>query len=122
LEFTIGLESDSDRAIASVAINLSTLSGIRLVNADTFLNDQVFHVKKGQNTVRLRINQLHLNPGIYKLALWVADPISAHTKNIAYDYIEAAAEVEVVHATPEAPGINPNSLVECDFELLKLPA
>jgi hypothetical protein len=106
------------RSVGSVAVSLRDLTGIRLVNADTVLIDRAIPLRKGRNVVCLRIESLYLNPGVYKLGLWLADPTTAHTTNTAYDYIESAFEIEVTKLGAEGNGLNPNSVVTCDFDVV----
>lgn len=122
LEFTANIEASDQLTIGSLSIILFTQSGTKLINADTVLRGKIFTVRKGNNRVRLRINQLYLNPGIYRLGLWIANPLSAHVTNSAYDYIESACEIEVVDLPSAVPTLNPNSAVTCEFELLDTSA
>jgi lipopolysaccharide transport system ATP-binding protein len=116
LEFAIEMEADVARTISSLAVVVSTQGGIRLVNADTILIDQSFALRPGRNTVTLRIEALHLNPGVYRLGLWVADPISA--RNAPYDFVETACEIAVSPPPADAPALPPHALVSCQFRLV----
>jgi lipopolysaccharide transport system ATP-binding protein len=118
LEFSLAIESNTERLVGSIAISLCDRSGLRLVNADTVLIDRPIPLGKGRNLMRLRINSLYLNPGVYRLGLWLADPIIAHTTDTAYDYIESAFEMEVVKLESDGNGLNPNSVVTCDFDVI----
>jgi hypothetical protein len=64
----------------------------------------------------LRIPQLHLNPGVYVLGLWVAGAMDT-----ILDYVPAAFEIEVV-AQPRDYGLGRapryDGVVTCDLELL----
>jgi lipopolysaccharide transport system ATP-binding protein len=118
LEFSLAVESDAARSVGSVAVSLRDLSGLRLVNADTVLIDRAIPLRKGCNLIRLRIDSLYLNPGVYRLGLWLADPITAHTANTAYDHIESGFEIEVVKLESDGNGLSPNSVVTCDFDVV----
>jgi lipopolysaccharide transport system ATP-binding protein len=118
VEFSLSIESDMARSVGSVAVSLRDLSGLRLVNADTVLIDRAIPLRKGCNLVCLRIDRLYLNPGVYELGLWLADPITAHTANSAYDHIESAFEMEVVKLESDGNGLSPNSVVTCDFDVV----
>jgi lipopolysaccharide transport system ATP-binding protein len=120
LEFQIMIESDSVRSIGSLSVTLSNQSGIRLVNADIALLGQVVTLHKGSNLVKLRIDRLYLNPGVYRLGLWMADPISADAANSVYDFVESAFEIEVVKLIAEGSDLNPNSAVLCQFKFVEV--
>jgi lipopolysaccharide transport system ATP-binding protein len=119
VEFALSIEADDARTISSLAVVVSSQSGTRLVNADTILINQRFALRPGNNTVTLRIHALHLNPGIYRVGLWIADPISAHKRNIGYDFIDSACEIEVLRPPGWALTLPPNACVACDFELIE---
>jgi hypothetical protein len=91
--------------------------GTKLVNADIASIGQVVELKKGQNIVRLRIEQLHLNPDVYILGLWLRDK---GLKWTPLDYLEAAFEIEVVNHETEGFGTMENSPVTCKFRILEV--
>src|SRR5207245_6530360 len=76
LEFSLAIVSDSSRSVGSIAVALYSLSGTMFVNADTVSLGRPVHLQKGRNLVRFRIEKLHLNPGIYMVGLWLANPIT----------------------------------------------
>jgi hypothetical protein len=90
------------------------------VNADIALLGQVVTLHKGSNLVKLRIDRLYLNPGVYRLGLWMADPISADAANSVYDFVESAFEIEVVKLIAEGSDLNPNSAVLCQFKFVEV--
>jgi lipopolysaccharide transport system ATP-binding protein len=118
LEFILTLNADAPRSVGSLAVFLSTQLGTKLINADTVTRGQVIKLRQGTNLIKLRINQLHLNPGIYQVGLWLADPISSRT-NAAYDYIESAFEIEVLKPEAEV-GLSPYGFVPCHFDVTEL--
>jgi lipopolysaccharide transport system ATP-binding protein len=117
LEVALIIESDEARAVGTVAVTLYDEYGTKLVNLDTLILGQEMPLVAGRNIVRFRINQLHLNPGIYVLGLWVADPPAE-----IYDFTESAIRVEVVRLESEGFGLRPTSdgSVVCDFEVLEI--
>jgi len=88
------------------------------VNADTRLIDRIIDLRKGCNFVRLKIEKLYLNPGIYRLALWLANTKGGRSTRGVYDYVESACEIEVINLDSQGHGLNPNSAVTCHFELV----
>jgi|RhiMetdeSRZDD1v2_1073273.scaffolds.fasta_scaffold21248_5 lipopolysaccharide transport system ATP-binding protein len=118
LEFLLAIVSDSPRSIESLAITLHDLSGTRLINVDTIFINRTIHLQTGRNLVRLRIEKLHLNAGVYRLALWLANPRSARSAAGVYDYVESAFAFEVFHGKFEGLKLNPNAAVTCHFEFL----
>ncbi len=117
LEFLLTIQSDASRSIGSLAVILFDHFGTKMINADTILLGRVIELRKGDNLVRLRIHELHLNPGTYRVGLWLADPISAHFSGEAHDYIESAFDVDVVSTEAMGSGLNPNAAVTCRFDL-----
>jgi len=118
LEFLLQIESDSYRSVDSLAVSIcNKTSGTRLVNADIAAIGQVVDLKKGKNLVRIRIEQLHLNPDVYILGLWIKDK---GLKWTPLDYLESAFEIEVVQNESEDFGIRENFPVPCKFEILEV--
>jgi len=118
LEFLLDIESDSYRPVDSLAVTIyNKTAGTKLVNADIASIGQIVDLKKGHNVVRLRIEQLHLNPDVYILGLWLKDK---GLKWTPLDYLEAAFEIEVVHNESESFGITENSPVTCKFKILEV--
>lgn len=118
LEFLLEIESDSSRSVGSLAVIIYSKSGTKLVNADTLSIGQSISLQKGSNIVRLRIKKLHLNPEIYVMGFWLADPLGGEV----FDYIDYACEIEVVNIEAQGFGMRPpfDGLVTCDFEILSV--
>src|SRR5215467_7030591 len=119
LNFLLDIASDSPRSIGSIAVTLYSQSGTKLVNADTIALGQVIALRKGRNLVRIRIKKLYLNPGVYVVGLWLANPIDANFTGAEFDHVQSAFEIEVVHlAAFKGFGLNSKSdgIVTCHFE------
>ncbi len=116
LEVALALVSDAPRTVGTIAVTLYDQYGTKLVNADTISLGRRLELKEGDNEVRLEIEGLYLNPGIYVLGLWVADPPAE-----IYDYMESAVRIEVVRLETEGMGLRPviDGSVVCDFKLLE---
>lgn len=118
VEFLFTITSDAPRSVGSLAVFLSSQLGTKLINADTVMLGRVVKLRQGHNLIKLRIDKLYLNPGVYQVGLWLADPISSRT-NTPYDYIESAFEIEVFK--PEAEmGFSPHGFVPCRFDVTEL--
>jgi lipopolysaccharide transport system ATP-binding protein len=120
LEVRVAIASDAPRTIHSLAVILQDLSGTRLINLDARLINRTVELQAGHTVVGFRIHALHLNPGLYRIGLWLANPRSAGTKRGVYDYIESAFDFEVVRRASESAGQPAHAVVRCDFELLDL--
>jgi lipopolysaccharide transport system ATP-binding protein len=118
IEFLLAIESDSSRSVGSLAVIIYSKSGTKLVNADTLSIGQVISLQKGHNIVKLRMKDLHLNPDIYVLGFWLANPLGGEV----FDFIEYACEFEVVNLEAEGFGMRPpfDGCVICDFEILSV--
>jgi len=119
-EFVCELEADAARRVGSVAVSISSLEGERLVNMDSILMGQTIELHPGSNLIRISTPHLHLQPGTYRVSLWLADPLSSNSGGAPYDYLESAADVEVVEVTPGPTGLRSNSLVTSNFEVAKI--
>jgi lipopolysaccharide transport system ATP-binding protein len=114
LEFTLGIASEEDRLVDSLAVTIRTQTGLMLVNADIVWRGQPLHLNAGANVVRLRIDELHLNPGVYVVSLWLG-----HQVGETFDYIETALEIEVIgiEESRGGTGITQDGIVSCRFDV-----
>ena len=90
LEFSIRLFSDMDRSVGSVAVTIFDRYGTKLVNVDTLSLGEPIQMRGGENKITLKIDELYLNPGIYNISLWAANPPGE-----IYDQISSVAMFEV---------------------------
>lgn len=118
LDIELAVESDSARSVRSLAVTITDQSGTKLINADTELRQLNVDLKQGVNLVKLRIQELNLNPGFYRLGLWLADPIRVQLMNRPFDYMESALEFEIVNVEAGSNALDPDAVVPCEFELL----
>jgi lipopolysaccharide transport system ATP-binding protein len=119
LEFTLLIKSRSPQTVGSLAVSIRDKTGRPLVNADTDSAGKIIGLQKGETTVKLRIDQLHLNPGSYLLGLWL-DRTGKSSGDDALDYIESAFEINVIRAKDETFGMHEGGPVVCQFELLEV--
>jgi len=114
---TVGLKVEAAAActIPSVAVTLYDLQGTKLVNADSVLMGRTLRLEPGTHHLNVRIPELHLNPGVYRMGFWIAGPLDT-----IYDFIPTGVEVEVV--AWQAPGLGragmDDGIVTCRVELL----
>jgi lipopolysaccharide transport system ATP-binding protein len=115
IDFLLGINSDETRSISRISVIFFDRSGTKLVNADTIKIGQQIHLSKGLNQVKLRISNLHLNPGVYILGLFLAN------SEVVYDNIESAFEIEVIDMVSEDFGMKPeiDGVVSCNLQILK---
>jgi lipopolysaccharide transport system ATP-binding protein len=113
LHVRLGLDAVTATQVGSIAVTLYDNHGTKLVNADSIVLDRRLQLDAGSHEVELSIHELKLNPGKYRIGLWLADAAGA-----VCDFIESAVDVEVVAAPgdtlrrPVADGVVP-----CSFEL-----
>lgn len=91
IEFSLEVVSDASRNISSLAIAISDQYGTKLVNVDTSSIGKVIFVNEGKNVIGLRIEELHLKPGIYLVSLWLSDYLSGDI----FDFIEGGFQIEI---------------------------
>jgi lipopolysaccharide transport system ATP-binding protein len=118
LDITLAVESDAARSVGSLAVTITDQSGTKLINADTVLRGLNVDLQRGLNLVKLRIQEVNLNPGVYRLGLWLADPIRVHFADPPFDCMESAFEFEIVNVEAGGNGLDPDAVVPCEFELL----
>jgi ABC-type molybdate transport system ATPase subunit len=121
LEVTVRIESDAPRNARSLAVTLYNQLGTKLVNADTMDLEQPVRLQRGVNEVGIRIDRLLLNPGVYRLGLWLADPVDTRASEPPLDYIETAFEIEVFHVGSDRIGLTAEAAVPCEFTVSRPP-
>lgn len=119
LEFSMTIDSEYSMSVGSLAVTIYNQSGTQLVNADTLSIGQVIDLKKGSNLVKLTIESLYLNPGIYLIGLWL-DKKGISSKREALDCLESAFEIEVVNPGVREFGLEAFGAVVCQFNYAKI--
>src|SRR4030095_3752509 len=119
LEFLFTIHSNAARSVGSLAVFLCSQLGTKLLNADTVRRGQVIQLRQGLNRIKFNIEKLHLNPGVYRVGLWLADPISS-TANADYDHIEFAFEIEVIKPVSQNSFLDPHGFVTCQFHAVEV--
>jgi lipopolysaccharide transport system ATP-binding protein len=119
LEFVLEIQSDAPRQVRSLAVFLNEQYGTKVLNADTVHVGRSIFLRQGHNVVKLRLRAVHLMPGVYRLGLWLADPVHAQSVSGAYDYVESAFEIEILKAE-SAPASGTGALVTCEFDVEEL--
>jgi lipopolysaccharide transport system ATP-binding protein len=114
LAVTLALVSDARRLVAGLAVMLFDQQGTKLVNADLISGGVAATLEAGRNEVELRIPSLHLNPGVYRLAIWLYDPLARRR----FDLVENAFGLEVVDAQTSSLGRKTDGSVTCDLQLV----
>jgi lipopolysaccharide transport system ATP-binding protein len=112
LDATLSIASDTDRRVGSVGITLCDQHGTKLVNADSLSTGQSIPLRQGQTQVYLRIESLHLQPGRYRVDLWLADPLAK-----CLDYVESAFALEVADVQTPILGRRVAGLITCEFRM-----
>ena len=115
LTVTIEVDVTEPCTVASLAVTLYDLQGPKLVNADTIAIGRTLRLEPGRREITVRIDAVHLNPGVYLMGFWLAGPLGA-----VYDYVLSGFEVEVVAHQASGLGRAPgdDGLVTCRLELL----
>lgn len=112
LEISVSLVAQSACSVGSIAVVIFDRYGTKLVNADTMSYGKAIDLRQGQNNLKLKIDQLHLNPGMYSIGLWVADPPSE-----IYDYIPSAAMIEVVETEADNIRVQADGVIPVKFHV-----
>jgi lipopolysaccharide transport system ATP-binding protein len=117
LEVALELEADEARSVGSIALNVYSQLGTKLVNVDTLARNRSVRLSAGRNQVRIRIDRLLLNPGVYRVGLWVSDPLRGGRVGAAYDFLDSAFEIEVLGTSGQLHQ-TAQGVVPCDFTVL----
>jgi len=123
VEIALAIDARTPTRAQSVAIGFRDELGRKLVNADIGALGQTIELPGGRTIVRLRIRELHLKPGVYSLALWLARYAGDHVGGAdVIDFVEKAVDVEVVEITSQGfrTSLRGAEVVTCDFELLDI--
>ena len=112
LEISVNLVAKSACTVGSVAVIIYDRYGAKLINADTLSRGKSIDLHEGANTLQLTMKQLHLNPGMYTIGLWVADPPSE-----IHDHIPSAALFEIVETETENIRVRGDGLIPVDFDI-----
>lgn len=112
LKISVNLVAKSACTVGSVAVVIYDRYGAKLINADTLSHGKSIDLHEGANTLQLTMKQLHLNPGMYTIGLWVADPPSE-----IHDYIPSAALFEIVETETENIRVRADGLIPVDFDI-----
>ena len=115
LELRLALVSDRQRTIGSLGVSITDEDGTLLVGADTISLGVVTPLERGRNVLGLRIESLHLTPGVYHVALWVRGPLG----RLVFDRIESAFVLQVVDPHPAISSPPALGATTCRFELLQ---
>jgi ABC-type polysaccharide/polyol phosphate transport system ATPase subunit len=102
LELLLDIRADRARAVGSVAATIWDQSGLKLVNVDTLITGEPVRLDAGRNLVRITIDALRLNPGIYTLGTWLSDP-----RGEVFDFVRSAVDLEVVASVEPGLGAAP---------------
>jgi hypothetical protein len=116
LEVRCLVESDRARDLSSFAVAIASRSGMKLLSADTMELGESIPIPRGRSVIGIRIEALHLNPGLYVVGLWIGDS-AGH----AIDFVEEAFELEVVLPRNLGFGSPSHGVVACTFHLLDPP-
>jgi len=121
LDVWLVIHSDAARIVGSLAVTIYNQLGTKLVNADTNEIGSTVSLRSGVTRFRLRIDRLHLNPGMYRIGLWLADPMGSQSVRSAYDFIEWAFDLEVLGDGVLGPGFSSEGAVSCKFTVEEVP-
>lgn len=95
-EVTIRAREDIDPVY--VTMSLYDRFDTCLVRCDSGRSSIPLKLKRGENQVRIQIDSVHLNPGLYRAEVWMADG------NLVLDRVSNAANVTVSEYQPDTTG------------------
>jgi lipopolysaccharide transport system ATP-binding protein len=114
LTFELSLNSDAKRNLGSLGVTIYDQHGTKLVNADTLLIGGTLRLEAGSNLARLRIEAVHLRPGVYRVGFWLADPVARQV----FDCIDSGFDLELADVQGQSLGARttgPDGVITCRF-------
>jgi len=112
LEISVNIRAEFACSVGSIAVTIYDRYGTKLINADTLSFGRPIELTKGENTIHFHMSQLHLNPGMYTIGLWAADPPVE-----VYDHLTSAALFEVVETEMENIRVQVDGIVPVKFKI-----
>lgn len=116
LDVSVEIFAQSSCSVGSVAVSIYDRYGTKLINADSLAFGQPVNLHQGTNNLRIRMDELHLNPGLYTLGLWIADPPGE-----VHDFIPSAVLFEVVETETQNIRVRGDGLIPVGFSLTVAP-
>jgi ABC-type polysaccharide/polyol phosphate transport system ATPase subunit len=110
LNIKVRLDSDAARTLGSLAVTVYDQYGTKLVNVDTAALNRVIDLHAGHNEINLNIKALHLNPGVYVMGVWAANPPGE-----VFDENQSAFRFEVTEKESNKMRVQDDGVVTCDF-------
>jgi lipopolysaccharide transport system ATP-binding protein len=111
LEVTLRVEAQDRQTVNGLAVTIYDRYGTKLVNTDTLSAGQQFILTPGVNELTFHYPALHLNPGAYRVGLWMAN------YPVVLDFLTEAFPIEVHRVRELAAGFDVDGLVTCDFRV-----
>lgn len=118
LEVEVAVESARERTVGSLSLTIFSLTGAKLVNADVAAKNQSVTLREGRTVVRFSVDALHLNPGTYVVGLWASTTPGVDT--VILDYLEAAADIEVIAPSPDEVRLEEDGFVRSTFRVTRV--
>lgn len=119
VRFSLDIEATHDIAVDSLAVVIKSVSGQKLVNADTVILGRPCPLNCGRNTVILLIEELYLLPGRYSIELWMGQGNDDYRGVDILDHVRHACFMDVVRpALKEAPFLPVEGLVPCRYDFV----
>ena len=101
VRFTLDVDARHDVYVESFAVAINSLSGVKLVNADSAVAGTGCQLRAGSNTIVVTIDSLHLLSGSYSLELWMAQRSGEYLSGDVLDHVHQAGRMEVVSPSRE---------------------
>jgi lipopolysaccharide transport system ATP-binding protein len=115
LDICLRIKSDAAREVGSMAVTFYDENGTKLINCDTVTLGSSVQLLPGLNEYTCRIAQLHLNPGVYTIGLWLAN-----ISHFVLDRADNIGRLEVLDAPSTVGNVRPeyDGVVTCSFQVL----
>lgn len=102
LEIDVEVVADAARTLPQLALSIHDNHGLTLINCDTLSTGEPIKLREGTNRLRLHIDSLHLNRGMYFVSLLLARGKTEHL-----DVVENAMTFDVAERSVASLGTRP---------------
>lgn len=117
LDLDVAVAVEDPDLVTGVSVDLYDQHGTKLVVACLDVSVRGIALPRGTTVLRLRIDRLHLNPGLYVVGLWIGGP----NGKALYD-VPSVFELEVIDHTGAdgRPTVGWDGAVTCDCRLIEM--
>lgn len=113
----IEIEAHDELRLATAAIQISTVAGTTLIDADALADSAPIDLSPGSHRLEVFLDALHLTAGSYRMSVRLARDRSRRKFSV-YDHVDVPADLVVVG---DDEAVSAGALVPCRASLRQVP-